>query len=174
MAVSAPQLVPLLSQQAGAGTPGTPYGPVSFSAQLVAPLPRYWGAELTVLAGGLTPRRGQYWILSLTLTQPCCRKCRGGWLYPLCPTKHPQAFLTLQVLAGMEPSPFLWGHSSSDSEKPRVPGLGRATALKWDDGLLFPPLSGYASSLLLPAPVPRVPAPTSQGTFSSGTGKRRV
>lgn len=31
-----------------------------------------------------------------------------------------------------------------------------------------------ASSLLLPAPVPSMTAPTSQGTFSSGTGKRRV
>lgn len=135
------------------------------------------GAELRVLAGGLTspwetvldPVLG-----TLTLSQLCFRKCRGGWLYPLCPTKHPQAFLALQIQAGR--MPFSLG-------EPQAVAPGSQWSQGWEEqelsnGMMgsssHHPLPGYASSLLLPAPLPSITAPTSQGTFSSGTGKRRV
>lgn len=132
------------------------------------------GAELRVLAGGLTsPWETVPDPVLDPDPEPAVLQEMQRWV--VVPSVSNQASPGIPSTAdpSRKDALFFGGASSSDTRKPMVPGLGRTRALKWDDGFLFPPLPGYASSLL-PAPLPSVTAPTSQGTFSSGTGKRRV
>lgn len=106
---------------------------------------------------------------------PCFRKCRSKHLSPLPPNQaspgHPSAVGPSRDDAS--PCP----HRSSCPRKPLVPELGRSGAPKHGTGMTSPvplPTAVRICPITLPAPLLGLAAPTSQGTFSSGTGKRRV
>lgn len=129
------------------------------------------GAELRVWAGGLTPPRKpvpdpvpepavlpemQRWVVVPSVSN----QASPGIPSTADPGRNDVLFfaVTQAVTLGSQ-----WSHGWEEQE-----------LSNWMLGSSSHHCQEPASSLLLPAPLPSMTAPTSQGTFSSGTGKRRV
>lgn len=106
---------------------------------------------------------------------PCFRKCGSKRLSPLPPNQASPGTPSAVGPSTDDASPC--PHRSSCPKKPLVPELGRSRAPKRGTGTTSPtplPTAVRICPITPLAPLPGLTAPTSQGTFSSGTGKRRV